>query len=207
MPKLEVINLKGEKVGSVDVPDEVFSCEVKQHLVWEAVRHYLARQRQGTASTKTRGEVRGGGKKPWRQKGTGRTQVGSSRTPLWRKGGVVHGPHPRDYDYPLPKKVRKGALRSILSQRLASDRLRVIDEFAIETPKTKSFVDNMRSLGIENAIIVDSRENELLCRVTNNVPGLSVLDHYALNPYDLLRYKHIIFSRAAIATVSEALKP
>lgn len=207
MPKLEVINLKGDKVGTVDVPDEVFGCEVKQHLVWEAVRHYLARRRQGTASTKTRGEVSGGGKKPWRQKGTGRTQVGSSRTPLWRKGGVVHGPHPRDYDYPLPKKVRKGALRSILSQRLASDRLRVIDEFSIDTPKTKAFVASMRSLGIESAVIIDSRENELLCRVTNNVQGLSVLDHYALNPYDLLRHKHIVFSRAAIATVSEALKP
>jgi large subunit ribosomal protein L4 len=206
MAKIDVINLQGKKVGSVDLADEVFAGEVNKHLVWEAVRHHLARRRAGTAKTKTRGEVRGGGRKPWRQKGTGRARVGSIRNPLWKGGGTVHGPQPRSYDYALPKKMRRGALRSILSQRLATNRLRVIDEITPEEPKTKAFVALAKSLGMENAVFVDSRENALLLRVTNNVPSMHVLDHFALNPYDLLRFENIVFSKAAIESVNEALK-
>ena len=207
MAKINVINLKGKKVGDVEVNDAVFSGEVNRHLVWEAVRHHLARMRAGTASTKTRGEVRGGGRKPWRQKGTGRARVGSIRTPLWKGGGTVHGPKPRSYDYPLPKKMRQGALRSILSDRMGNGRLHVVEELKPEDGKTKSWVQIAKELGVENALFVDSRENVILCRVTNNVPTMHVIDHYALNPYDLLRFKNIVFSKAAIESVNEALKP
>ncbi|HUX05847.1 MAG TPA: 50S ribosomal protein L4 [Acidobacteriota bacterium] len=207
MPKIEVINLKGEKVGSVDLPDEVFSAPVMQHLVWESVRHHLARRRAGTASTKSRGEVSGGGRKPWRAKGTGRARVGSIRNPLWRGGGTAHGPKPRSYDYRLPKKVRRGALRSILSQRLASNRLRVVENLEPEEMKTRAFVETARKLGLESAVFVDRRENSKLCGATRNVPTMLVIDHFALNPYDLMRFENIVFSRAAVESVSEALKP
>ncbi len=207
MPKIDVINLKGEKVGSVDLPDEVFSAPVKQHLVWEYVRHHLARRRAGTASTKGRGEVRGGGRKPWRAKGTGRARVGSIRNPLWRGGGITHGPKPRSYDYRLPKKVRRGALRSILSQRLASNRLRVVESLEPEEMKTRAFVETARKLGLESAVFVDRRENSKLWGATSNVPTMHVIDHFALNPYDLMRFENIVFSRAAVESVSEALKP
>lgn len=207
MANIDVINLKGKKVGSVEVADAVFCAEVKNHLVWEAVRHHLARRRAGTACTKGRGDVRGGGRKPWRQKGTGRARVGSIRNPLWKGGGVAHGPKPRSYDYPFPKKMRQGALRSILSQRLASGRIRVLDELKPEEPKTKVFVEATRSIGIDNSIFIDSRDNELLIRVTNNVPTMGVLDHFALNPYDLLRFDNIVFSKEALEKVNEALRP
>ena len=207
MANIDVINLNGKKVGSVEVADAVFCAEVKNHLVWESVRHHLARRRAGTASTKGRGDVRGGGRKPWRQKGTGRARVGSTRNPLWKGGGVAHGPKPRSYDYPFPKKMRAGALRSILSQRLASDRIRVIDEIKPEEPKTKAFVNAAREIGIENSLFIDTRENEILVRVTNNVPTMHVMDHFALNPYDLLRFQHIVFSKEAIEKVNEALRP
>jgi len=206
MPKVEVINIKGEKVGSVDLPDEVFAAPVRRHLVWEAVRHHLARKRAGTASTKGRAEVRGGGRKPWRQKGTGRARTGSIRNPIWRGGGTTHGPKPRSYDYRLPKKVRRGALRSILSQRLAGDRLRVIEALEPEGFKTKEFVDSARKLGLESAVFVDRRDNEKLWRAVSNVPTMHVIDYFALNPYDLLRFKTIVFSRAAVESVGEALR-
>lgn len=207
MPKVEVINLFGEKAGSVDLPGNVFSAPVNKHLVWEAVRHHLARRRAGTACTKDRSEVRGGGRKPWRQKGTGRARVGSRRTPIWRGGGVVHGPKPRSFDYPLPKKVRKRALCGILTQRLATGRIRVIDELALTSHKTKAFQETARRLGLENALFVDRRDNERLKLATRNVPTMHLLDHFALNPYDLLRFRNIVFSREAVEKVSEALKP
>ena len=206
MPKVDVINLEGKQVGSLQLPDEVFGARVNRHLVWEATRHHLARRRAGTASTKGRGEVRGGGRKPWRQKGTGRARVGSRRTPIWRGGGIVHGPKPKSYDYPLPKKVRKGALRSILTQRLASDRLRVIENLEIDNHKTVSFLKAASKLGLESAVFIDSRDNKKLWRAVRNVPTMHLLDHFALNPYDLLRFKTIVFSSQAVNSVSEALK-
>jgi large subunit ribosomal protein L4 len=206
MPTVDVINLKGEKVGSLKLPDDVFAAPVKKHLVGEAVRHHLARRRAGTACTKTRSEVSGGGRKPWRQKGTGRARAGSNRTPIWRKGGTVHGPKPRDYDYPLPRRVRKQAITSILSHRLAENRVRVVDELTPESHKTKAFLETARRLGIDNAVFVDSRDNEKLTLATRNVRSMHVIDHFALNPYDLLRFRCIVFSRAAVENVSEAMK-
>ena len=207
MPRVDVVNLEGERTGSLELPDEVFAAPVKQHLVWEAVRHHLARRRAGTAKVKDRSEVRGGGRKPWRQKGTGRARVGSTRTPLWRGGGAVHGPRPRSYDYRLPRKVRLGALRAILSQRLACGRLRVVDELTPGSHKTKAFLAAATKLGLANAVFVDRRDNADLQRATGNVRTMHVLDHFALNPYDLLRFRNIVFSRAAVQSVSEALKP
>jgi len=205
MPTVDVINLEGERVGSARLPDTVFAAPVRQHLVWEAVRHYLARRRAGTASTKRRGEVSGGGRKPWRQKGTGRARVGSNRTPLWRGGGTTHGPKPRSYDYRLPRKVRVGAIRSILSQRLAAERVKVVEKLELGSHKTGEFVRAAGRLGVQNAVFVDRRDNVHLVRATRNVPTMQVLDHFALNPHDLLRFRNIVFSREAVESVSEAL--
>jgi large subunit ribosomal protein L4 len=207
MAKIDVIDLSGKKVESIELNDDVFATEVNGPLVWEAVRHHRAKKRAGTASTQGRGEVRGGGRKPWRQKGTGRARVGSIRTPLWKGGGVTHGPKPRDYGYRFPKKMRKGALRSILSHRMSDNRLKVLDNLTPEDMKTKAFLAKAKELGIENAVFVDARSNENLWRATSNIPTMLLLDHFALNPYDLLRYKNIVFSKAAIEQVNEALKP
>jgi len=207
MAKVDVIDLTGKKVGSIELSDDIFAAKVNGPLVWEAVRHHRAKVRAGSAKVKERGEVSGGGRKPWRQKGTGRARVGSNRTPLWKGGGTTHGPRPRSYDYRFPKKMRAGALRSILSHRLGDSRLMVIENLQPEDMKTKAFMSTAKELGIENAVFIDTRANENLWKATKNAPTMTVLDHFALNPYDLLRYKNIVFSKEAIEKVNEALKP
>lgn len=207
MAKIDVIDMNGKSVGSLDLSDDVFAAKVNGPLVWEAVRHHRARLRAGTASTKERGEVRGGGRKPWRQKGTGRARVGSIRTPIWKGGGTTHGPKPRSYNYRFPKKMRAGALRSILSHRLNDNRVKVLESLASGDMKTRAFYKKAKELGIDNAVFIDSRGNEGLARATKNVPTMLLIDHFALNPYDLLRYKNIVFSKEAIEQVNEALKP
>lgn len=207
MIELAVYNRQGEVVGHVEVDETLFGSEVRSRLLHQATLMYEAARRAGTASTRTRGQVAGSNAKPWRQKGTGRARVGSTRTPLWRGGGAVHGPRPRSYDYRLPRKVRLGALRAILSQRLACGRLRVVDELTPGSHKTRAFLDAATKLGLANAVFVDRRDNADLQRATGNVRTMHVLDHFALNPYDLLRFRNIVFSRAAVQSVSEALKP
>jgi large subunit ribosomal protein L4 len=204
--KVQVLDQSGKPVQELELPDEVFSYPVNDHLIYEAVVNYLANQRQGTASTKTRGEVSGGGRKPWRQKGTGRARAGSIRSPLWRHGGTVFGPKPRDYSYAIPKKARKNALKSALTAKLAENLIMVIDNINIAQPKTKEAANWLKHLNIDSALIVDSRENENLFRSVRNLPQAKAVDEGQLNVYDVLKYRWIIFSQRAFNSLVERLK-
>ncbi|RLA80039.1 MAG: 50S ribosomal protein L4 [Deltaproteobacteria bacterium] len=207
MAKADLYNLNREKVGEVELKDEVFQAPVKSHLFYEVVKWQLAKRRRGTASTKTRAEVSGGGRKPWRQKGTGRARVGSIRSPLWRGGGVVFGPKPRDYYYPLPKKVRKAALRSALSLRFKEGNLLVLDGFKLPEMKTKRFVEAMDRLGLkgEKVLIVTGEKDEVLERSARNVPWAKVLRWEGLNVYDVLYYPNLLILRSALEKIEERL--
>lgn len=204
--KVQVLDQSGKPVQELNLPDEIFSYPVNDHLIYEAVVNYLANQRQGTASTKTRGEVSGGGRKPWRQKGTGRARAGSIRSPLWRHGGTVFGPKPRDYSYAIPKKARKNALKSALTAKLAENLIMVIDNINIAQPKTKEAANWLKNLNIDSALIVDSRENENLFRSVRNLPQAKAVDEGQLNVYDVLKYRWIIFSQRAFNSLVERLK-
>lgn len=204
--KVQVLDQSGKPVQELSLPDEVFSYPVNDHLIYEAVVNYLANQRQGTACTKTRGEVSGGGRKPWRQKGTGRARAGSIRSPLWRHGGTVFGPKPRDYSYAIPKKARKNALKSALTAKLAENLIMVIDNINIAQPKTREAANWLKSLNIDSALIVDSRENENLFRSVRNLPQAKAVDEGQLNIYDVLKYRWIIFSQRAFNSLVERLK-
>src|SRR5450755_1737352 len=163
MPRVDVLDLNNNKVGSLELADAVFAAPVNEALLYEAVRHYLAKRRRGTVKTKTRHEVAGSGKKLWKQKGTGRARMGSIRSPLWRHGGTTHGPQPRDYSYHLPKKMLLGALRSALSAKLRDGELRVINEFSITEPKTKAMRAALDGLDIKRKVLlVDTSDNKAL---------------------------------------------
>ena len=189
MGKLQVFDQTGNPATEVELADSVFAYPDKGHLVYEAVINYRANQRQGTAATKTRAEVRGGGRKPWRQKGTGRARAGSTRSPLWRKGGTVFGPQPRDYSYELPKKARRNALRSVLSRKLADSLILVLREFDIKEPKTKEAAALLKAFHINSALLVDSHENTNLFLSVRNLPKVKAVDVRTLNVYDVLNYK------------------
>jgi len=204
MPVAEVRNLKNRKVGEVELLEAVFAAPVNPNLLYEAVRHYQACQRKGTASTKTRGEVRGGGRKPWRQKGTGRARAGSIRSPLWKGGGVAFGPKPRDYSYRLPKKMIKGALKSALSQKFKAGKVLVVDELKLEQPKTKELVQVIEKLGLESSVlIVDSLENRNLKLSASNIPQVKVTESRRLNVYDIMRYDTLLLSKQAVEEFRE----
>jgi large subunit ribosomal protein L4 len=205
MPTLDVIDRNNEKVGSVELSEAVFSAEVKPHLLHEVVVWQLAKRRSGSASTKGRSELRGGGKKPWRQKGTGRARVGSRRSPLWRGGGTVFGPKPRDYGYTLPKKVKKAALRSALSSKLGEDKLTVLKGFELETIKTKDFVTVLDNLAASDCLVVTSEADEVLEKSSRNVPRVKVLRAEGLNVYDILKYDRLVLLQDAVAGIEEAL--
>lgn len=213
MPTAKVRNLKNKEVGEVDLSDAVFGADLNESLIHAAIRNYLANRRQGTAATKTRGDVSGGGKKPWRQKGTGRARVASNRSPLWRGGGRVHGPQPRDWSYKMPKKMRRGALRSALSERLREGNLIVIDDFTIKGVKTKEFVKVMTTLGLAGTkkptkvLIVDSLDNANLILSSRNVQKTKVTNGYGLNIYDLIYHEKLLISKAAIEELSNLLDP
>jgi len=207
MAQIDLYNLSREKVGEVELRDEVFNGPVKPHLFYEVVKWQLAKRRRGTASTKTRAEVRGGGRKPWRQKGLGRARAGSIRSPLWRGGGVVFGPKPRDYSYPLPKKVRRAALRSALSLRYKEGKLTVLDGFDLGQIKTKLFVEAMEKLGLkgEKVLIVTDGKDEILEKSARNVPWAKVLRCEGLNVYDVLNYHHLLILKSALPKIEERL--
>ena len=206
MQKVQVFDNSGKKVKEVSAPKEVFSSTVNQHLLYEAVVNYRANQRRGTASTKTRAMVRGGGRKPWRQKGTGRARSGSTRSPLWRKGGVTFGPSPRDYSYHLPKKVRRNALKSALAAKLAEKQLMVVEDLKLKEPKTKEGIKLLESLSLESALIVDSYENKNLILAVRNIPKVKAVDHSQVNVYDVLNHKGLVFSQQAFDSLMERLK-
>jgi len=213
MPTAMVRNLSNEEVGDLSLSDAVFGVELNEALIHSAVTNYLANRRQGTSATKTRGDVRGGGKKPWKQKGTGRARVASIRSPLWRGGGKVHGPQPRDWSYKMPKKMRRGALRSALSERLREGNLIVIDEFTIENAKTRGFINVMTTMGFTDnkkqtkTLIVDSLDNSNLILASRNVKKTKVTNSYGLNIYDLLYHEKLLISKTAIEELSHMLDP
>jgi large subunit ribosomal protein L4 len=206
MPSVDIIDLSNKVVGSLDLADEVFGAPVNENLLYEAVRHHLAGTRRGTASTKTRHEVAGSGKKLWKQKGTGRARMGSIRSPLWRHGGTTHGPQPRDYSYKLPKKMILGALRSALSAKLRDGELRVVSEFAIAEPKSKGMRKTLNALEASRTILlVNNGENRNLELSSRNLEGVKVVASHQVNVYDLLGHQHVLLSQEAAKKLSEAL--
>jgi len=206
MAQCDLYNLEKKKVGKLELQDHIFAAPVKPHLFHEVTTWQLAKRRRGTASTKERSAVSGGGRKPWRQKGTGRARAGTSRSPLWRGGGTIFGPHPRDYGYPLPKKVRMAALRSALSLRFQEGKLLLLDAFPSPEGKTKAFVKAMEALGIKSAVVVTDGENLNLERSARNVPWVKVLRHNGINVYDILKYEHLIILKPAVGKIEERLK-
>jgi large subunit ribosomal protein L4 len=208
MPVVDVVNLSGKKVGQVELADSVFGAKVNPHLLHEASRWYLAGERAGTHKTKVRSEVQGSGKKLWKQKGTGRARMGSLRSSIWRKGGTVHGPQPRDYSYALPKKMVVGALRSALSLKLAEEKLTVVDAWTLETHKTKSLRSALDKLnGHKTILLVESGENRNLQLASRNLEGVKLVAPNVLQPYDLMRHDRLICSKDAAARLGRALDP
>src|SRR6267378_2875281 len=185
MPTVKVRNLKNEEIGEVELSDAVFGAPFNEALIHAAVRNFMANGRQGTSATKTRGDVSGSGRKLWKQKGTGRARIASLRSPLWKGGGNVHGPQPRDWSYNMPKKMRKGALRSAISERIREGNVVVLEGFDLGGPKTKDFIASLGTLGLGGkTLIVDSLENENLLLAARNVKRTKVVNSYGLNIYD-----------------------
>lgn len=206
MPKVEVVDLNNKKVGEVELADAVFSAPVNEALLYEAVRHYLAGKRAGTHKVKTRHEVAGSGKKLWKQKGTGRARMGSVRSPLWRHGGTVHGPVPRDYSYKLPRKMQLGALRSALSAKLADGHIKVISAFDLSSAKTKAFAASLQSFANNRKVlIVDSADNRNLELSSRNIEGVELVRSHEVHPYHLLGATLILVSQAAATKLSDTL--
>jgi large subunit ribosomal protein L4 len=203
---LDVVNSQNEKVGTLEVSDELFGGRAKDHLVWESVVHANAAERRGTHMTKTRGLVSGTGKKPWRQKGTGRARVGEARNPLWRKGGTVFGPQPRSYDYHVPKKVERGALRAALAARLQDQSIVVVDQLATETIKTKAAVEMLKRLGVTTkGLLVDVKLDEKLALAVRNIDGVRPVETGRLTARDLADGGRIVVTRAALERLQEVL--
>jgi len=206
MAEIEVKNLANEVVGKLGLSDEVFKAELNQPLIWEAVKHYNDSLRAGTASTKVRGDVRGSGKKLWRQKGTGRARVGSIRSPLWRHGGTVHGPQPRSYAYRFPRKKLQSAMRSALSAKLGENALAVIETLMPESSKTKDFQKILATLGYTGKVlIVDSSRNKNLLLSSRNIPKVKLVPGTGVNIFDVVNSQTLLFSKDSILQVQEAL--
>jgi large subunit ribosomal protein L4 len=204
--QLDVVNSDNQKVGSVDVADEVFGGRVNPHVMWESVVHANAAKRRGTHMTKNRALVSGSGKKPWRQKGTGRARVGEIRNPLWRKGGTVFGPQPRSYDYRLPKKVERGALRSALARKLQEGAVVVVDALAASEIKTKAAAEMLKRLGCDGkAVLVDVAVDDKLSRSIRNIAGVSIVRSARLTAREVLDARRVVATRAALEKLQEAL--
>ncbi len=205
MTVCDVKNISAEKVGEVELRDELFAVDVRPAILHDVVRMQRANARQGTASTKTRGEVRGGGAKPWRQKGTGRARSGTNNSPVWRGGGVAFGPKPRDYSYKLPKKVRKLALRMVLSARLGEGNLVIVDEFNLPSIKTKEFVNVMGNFNFDNCLVIIGEDNATVRLSARNAVGYKVLPVAGLNVYDILKYSKLMLVQSSLAQLEERL--
>ncbi len=194
MALTDVFDIKGEKVGEVEIRDEVFNCDVKPYLMHDVVTMQLAKRRRGTAATKTRKEVSGGGKKPFRQKGTGRARQGTSRSPLQPGGGTVFGPHPRDYSYSIPKKVRRSALRSALSVRYSGSAMKVLDKLDLEAISTKNFNGIVKTFSLTKPLFVIDKKNEVVEKSARNIPFVKVLRVEGLNVYDIIRHEQLVLT-------------
>lgn len=207
MATLDVKNTKGKKVGTIDLSDAVYATEVKEHLLWEVVRAQRAGWRAGTAKTKTRGQVRGGGRKPFRQKGTGRARQGTIRSPIHVGGGTVFGPQPRNYAIPVPKKVRQGALRSAVSLRLREEQLIIVDELTLAEIKTGGLVEILGQLDAPRALIVESTENRNVCLSARNLAKCKVLPVGGVNVYDVLNHEQLILTKETAKDLEARLMP
>ena len=208
MPNVEIFNLSNEKVGEIALADSVFAVEINKNLLYEAVRWQMAGERAGTASTKTRHEVAGSGKKLWKQKGTGRARVGSIRSPLWRHGGTTHGPQPRSYEYRLPKKMVLGALRSALTAKLQDGAVKVVSNLDLADHKTKTMAGVLKSLEAERkALLVDLIDNHNLKLSARNLPGVKTVQTKDVSVYDVLNAGRIILTEAAARRLGESLAP
>lgn len=205
MPVTDLYNIKNEKVGEINLNEDLFGVSVDPHLLHSVVRMQLAGKRAGNACTKTRVEVHGSSTKPFKQKGTGRARSGSKRSPLWRGGGVSHGPKPKDYSFKLSKKTRRLGLRMALSTRIAENNFKIIDEFLMEEIKTKSFVSIMNNFDLNNALIVVPEYIDALEKSSKNVHGFKVLPTVGLNVYDVLNYKYIILLKNSIEQLEKRL--
>jgi large subunit ribosomal protein L4 len=207
MATVEVKNLEGQTVKQLELADAVFAAKPNQSLLWEAVKVYLASRRRGTHKTKSRGEVRGGGKKPWRQKGTGRARVGSTRSSLWRHGSIAHGPQPRNYSYDLPEKMLAGALKSALAAKYQEKKLTVVDEFDLKESKTKTFAGVLQKLGVgKKVLVVNDHANRNLEFSSRNLPDCELVRHHQVHPYDVLSHDALLISEGALTRLQEALR-
>lgn len=205
MPTVPVYNIQGSQVGEITLNDLVFGAKVNESLLHEAVTMQLASRRLGTSAVKSRSFVRGGGRKPWRQKGTGQARHGSRRSPIWTGGGVTFGPSPRDYDYNLPKKARRQALRAALSAKIEAGEVKVLDVLNLSEIKTKTIVDILGNLKVSKALIVTAEIQDNVYKSARNIPGVANLDTAGLNVYDILVHDHLVLTKDAVGKMEEAL--
>jgi large subunit ribosomal protein L4 len=199
--KIDVVSMDGKKVGELELADSVFGTKVKDYLLWEVVKAQQAAKRAGTHATKTRKFVRGGGKKPYKQKGTGNARQGSTRAPHFVGGGVVFGPHPRDYSYTVPKKVKRAALASALSLRAQENKLVVVDKLSFDGPKTKKLAGMLKTLGLKSALLVDGKQNGNLTKSGKNLPKSKTLPPEGLNVYDILNHPALVIAKDAVKAI------
>jgi large subunit ribosomal protein L4 len=205
MPTVPVYNTKGSQVGEIALNDNIFAVKVNKALLHEAVVMQLASRRQGTSSVKNRSAVRGGGRKPWKQKGTGQARAGSRRSPLWTGGGIIFGPSPRAYDYNLPKKARRQALKSALSAKVEAGEIIVVDSFSFNEPKTKVMTGILSDLKVNKALIVTADMDSNLYKSARNIPGVTTMITEGLNVYDILAHDHLVITKDAVGKVEGAL--
>ncbi len=207
MATVEVKNLEGKTVKQLELADEVFAAKPNQSLLWEAAKAYLASKRRGTHKTKSRGEVSGGGKKPWRQKGTGRARVGSIRSSLWRHGSIAHGPVPRDYSYKLPEKMLLGALRSALAAKFQEQKMTVVDQLNVGEAKTRTFTGILKKLDVEKSVlVVNDATNQNLELSSRNIEGCDLVRHHQVHPYDVLSHDRLLISEGALTRLEARLR-
>ncbi len=202
---VDVINLKNETVGQIELPDLIYNVEMRPHLVHEVVTAQLHSRRAGTAATKTRAEVAYSNRKPYRQKGTGRARAGTRRSPVWRHGGIIFGPQPRDFSWRPPAQVRRSALKIVLTSKLQEKRLLILDAFELAEAKTKAFAASLKGLGIQKAIVVTPEPNETLERSSRNIPDMKVLRVDGLNCYDLLNHQHLVILKDSLPAIEARL--
>ena len=203
MANAKLFNMAGQQIGEIELSEGIFGIEPNEAVVHEVVKNHLANRRQGTQSTLTRAEVSGGGKKPWRQKGTGHARQGSTRAPQWTHGGITFGPKPRDYSYELNKKVKRLALKSVLSAKAAMGAVVVIDELKMESVKTKAMVEFLAKVGAEKAVIVTPEVNENVIKSARNIPGVVTTTAKILSVYDIVKAKSLVLDKAALAIIEE----
>lgn len=203
MANVAVYNMEGKEVDKIELNDSIFGVEINEHLVHMAVLQQLANKRQGTQKAKTRSEVRGGGRKPWRQKGTGHARQGSTRSPQWTGGGVVFAPTPRDYSFKLNKKEKRAALKSALTSRVVENKFIVVDELKLDEIKTKKFVEVLKNLNVEKALVILNDMDEKVIASAANIPTVKTTQTNELNVFDVLKYDTVVVTKAAVATIEE----